>query len=125
MPAIDRRLLRYTGGTRIFLVLSALIGTAQAVIILVQAWLLAGIITDAFLGGFDLARLQGRVIALAAVLLARAGLVWVAEVVAQRCSATVKSELRMLFLDRIATLGPRWLTRERTGELTSLATRGI
>ncbi|HWD83952.1 MAG TPA: thiol reductant ABC exporter subunit CydD, partial [Kribbella sp.] len=70
-------------------------------------------------------RLRGRVIALAAVLLGRAVLSWAAEVVAQRCSAAVKSELRTRFLERIVALGPRWLTGERSGELTTLATRGI
>ena len=82
MPAVDRRLLRQTRGTRIFLVLSALIGTAQAVLILLLAWLLAGIITDAFLGGLGLDQLRGPVVALAAVLLGRAALAWLAEVVA-------------------------------------------
>ncbi|NUR93812.1 MAG: thiol reductant ABC exporter subunit CydD, partial [Kribbellaceae bacterium] len=125
MPAVDRRLLRHTRGTRIFLVLSGVIGTAQAVLILIQAWLLAVIIADAFLGGLGLDRLRGRVIALAATLLGRAALSWVAEVVAQRCSAAVKSELRMRLLEKIVALGPRWLTGERSGELTTLATRGI
>ena len=125
MPAVDARLLRHTRGTRTFLVLSAVIGTAQAVLILVQAWLLAGIITDAFLGGLGIGQLRGPVIGLAATLLGRAALAWLAEVVAQKCSATVKSELRMRFLARLADLGPRWLTGERSGELTSLATRGI
>lgn len=40
MPAVDRRLLRHTRSTRTFLVLSAVIGIAQAVLILIQAWLL-------------------------------------------------------------------------------------
>ncbi|TCC24809.1 thiol reductant ABC exporter subunit CydD [Kribbella speibonae] len=125
MPAVDGRLLRHTRGTRIFLVLSAVTGAAQAVLIPLQAWLLAGIITDAFLGGLDLDRLRGRVIALAATLIGRAALSWIAEVVAQRCSAAVKSELRLRFLDKIVASGPRWLTGKRSGELTTLATRGI
>ncbi|TDO48326.1 ATP-binding cassette subfamily C protein CydD [Kribbella sp. VKM Ac-2571] len=125
MPAVDRRLLRHTRSTRTFLVLSAVIGTAQAVLILLQAWLLAGLIADAFLGGLDLTRLRGPLAALATTLIGRAALFWVAEIVAQRCSAAVKSELRMRFLDKIVALGPRWLTGERSGELTTLATRGI
>jgi thiol reductant ABC exporter CydD subunit len=125
MPAVDRRLLRHTRGTRVFLVLSAVIGILQAVLILLQAWLLAGIITDAFLGGLGVGQLRGPVIGLAATLLGRAGLAWLAEVVAQKCSATVKSELRMRFVAKLADLGPRWLTGERSGELTTLATRGI
>ncbi|MER7246896.1 thiol reductant ABC exporter subunit CydD [Kribbella sp. NPDC000426] len=125
MPAVDRRLVRHARGTRIFLALSAVIGTAQAVLVLLQAWLLAGIITDAFLGGAGLEQLRVPAAVLAATLLARAVLSWLAEVVAQRCSAAVKSELRMRFLAKIVALGPRWLTGERSGELTTLATRGI
>ena len=125
MPAVDRRLLQHTRSTRIFLVLSGVIGTAQAVLILLQAWLLAASIAGAFLGGLDLAALRGQVIALAGTLLGRAVLSWAAEVVAQRCSAAVKSELRMRFLEQIVALGPRWLTGARSGELTALATRGI
>lgn len=125
MPAVDRRLLRHTRSTRTFLVLSAVIGIAQAVLILIQAWLLATIIADAFLGGLELDGLRGPLAALAATLLGRAALSWVAEIVAQRCSAAVKSELRMQFLDKIVALGPRWLTGERSGDLTTLATRGI
>ncbi|WP_350275820.1 thiol reductant ABC exporter subunit CydD [Kribbella sp. HUAS MG21] len=125
MPAVDRRLLRYARGTRTFLVLSGVIGTAQAVLIVVQAWLLAGIIADAFLGGLGLDRLRLPVAALAGTLLGRAALSWIAEVVAQRCSAAVKSELRVRFVEKIVALGPRWLTGERSGELTTLATRGI
>ncbi|MGW5194528.1 thiol reductant ABC exporter subunit CydD [Kribbella sp. NPDC004138] len=125
MPAVDRRLLRHTRSTRALMLLSVVIGTAQAVLILLQASLLAGIIADAFLGGLAIDGLRGPLAVLAATLLGRAALAWVAEVVAQRCSAAVKSELRMRFLDKIVALGPRWLTGERSGELTTLATRGI
>jgi len=125
MPAVDRRLLRHTRSTRAMMLLSVVIGTAQAALILLQAALLARIIAEAFLGGLDLDGLRGPLAVLAATLLGRAALAWVAEVVAQRCSAAVKSELRMRFLDKIVALGPRWLTGERSGELTTLATRGI
>src|SRR6185295_15868438 len=39
--------------------------------------------------------------------------------------AAVKSELRMRFLRKLVELGPGWLTGRRSGELTTLATRGI
>ncbi|NEA32373.1 thiol reductant ABC exporter subunit CydD [Streptomyces sp. SID13031] len=125
MPAIDPRLLRYAKATRIFLALSVAIGAGQAVVILAQAWLLASIITDAFLHGAGLGDLGSRLTLLAVTLIARAGLAWVAEVVAHHSSAAVKSELRMRLLHQVVRLGPRWLTCERSGELTTLATRGI
>jgi ATP-binding cassette subfamily C protein CydD len=125
MPAIDPRLLRYARATRVFIALSVLIGAAQAAVILTQAWLLASIITDGFLHGANLSDLRGRLIMLAATLGARAGLAWIAEVAAHHTSAAVKSELRMRLLHQVVRLGPRWLTGERSGELTTLATRGI
>jgi len=125
MPAVDPRLVRYARTTRLFIGLSALIGVAQAGLILAQAWLLAAVITDAVIGGAALGDLRGRLIALAGTLGGRAVLSWLAEVTAQRASAAVKSELRMRLLRKVVELGPRWLTGERSGELTTLATRGI
>jgi thiol reductant ABC exporter CydD subunit len=125
MGAVDHRLFGYAKASRVFIGLSSLVGVAQAGLILAQAWLLASVITDAFLGGADLRQLQGRLIALLATLLCRAGLSWLAEVTAHRASAAVKSELRTRLLRKVVDLGPRWLTGERSGELTTLATRGI
>ena len=125
MPAIDPRLVRYARATRVFLALSTLIGALQAVVILAQAWFLASIITAAFLHGAGLPELRSRLVGLAATLGARALLAWLAEVAAHHASAAVKSELRMRLLRRVVALGPRWLTGERSGELTTLATRGI
>jgi ATP-binding cassette, subfamily C, bacterial CydD len=125
MPAIDRRLLRYAKATRIFLTLSVVIGAGQAVVILAQAWLLAAIITDAFLHDAGLQDLSARLTMLAATLVTRAGLAWASELVAHHASAAVKSELRMRMLHQVVRLGPRWLTGERSGELSTLATRGI
>jgi thiol reductant ABC exporter CydD subunit len=125
MPAVDPRLLKYARSTRVFIALSGLVGIAQAALIVAQAWLLADIITDAFLRGAGLAELRNRLIALAATLAGRAALSWFAEVAAHHASAAVKSELRLQLLRRITELGPRWLTGARSGELAHLATRGI
>jgi ATP-binding cassette, subfamily C, bacterial CydD len=125
MPAIDPRLLHYAKATRVFLTLSVVIGAGQALVILAQAWLLATIITDAFLNGAGLDALGNRLVLLAVTLAARAGLGWAAELVAHHSSAAVKSELRMRMLHQVVRLGPRWLTGERSTELTTLATRGI
>ncbi|HEU4947184.1 MAG TPA: thiol reductant ABC exporter subunit CydD [Kribbella sp.] len=125
MPAVDPRLLRYARATRGFIALSTLVGALQALLILAQAWLLASIITSAFLQGAELSDLRGELIALAATLGGRAILSWAAEVAAHHASAAVKSELRMRLLRKVVELGPRWLTGERSGGLTTLATRGI
>jgi ABC-type transport system involved in cytochrome bd biosynthesis fused ATPase/permease subunit len=64
-------------------------------------------------------------VALAAVLGARALLGWAAEVVAQRISGVVKSDLRGRVLAHAVALGPRWASEARSGETVLLATRGL
>ena len=79
------------------------LGLATAALAVTQAWLLASAISSAFLGGADFAMLRGTLVALAVVLAARAGIAWAQESVARRCSAAVKSSLRMRLLRHVAT----------------------
>ncbi|MCP9981383.1 thiol reductant ABC exporter subunit CydD [Actinomadura madurae] len=82
-------------------------------------------LTRAFLDGASLADLRTPMLLLLAVVLARTLVAWLAEVAAHRSSAAVKSELRRRLLAHALGLGPRWLSGERSGELATLATRGI
>ncbi len=59
------------------------------------------------------------------VVLARAAVAWGAELVAGRSSTLAKQQLRAGLLKRLAAIGPRRLGEERTGEIATLATRGI
>jgi ATP-binding cassette, subfamily C, bacterial CydCD len=90
-----------------------------------QAALLASAISAAFLSGADAAALGGTLAGLAFVLAARAAVAWGQESVAQRCVASVKSSLRVRLLERAATLGPRWASEAKSGEVVALATRGL
>lgn len=101
------------------------LGVVQALLVIAQAGLLAYGISAAFLDGVDLVALRPTLTALAAVIAARVVLVWVQESAAHRASATVKSQLRSQVVERAVRLGPGWLTGQRTGELTTLATRGV
>jgi thiol reductant ABC exporter CydD subunit len=94
-------------------------------LIVSQAWLLADVVSRAFLGGRSLAQLQTQMIVLLLVVLARATVAWAAELAASRSSARVKSQLRGALLERVATLGLDSSREQRTGELAILATRGI
>ncbi|WP_207943251.1 thiol reductant ABC exporter subunit CydD [Actinomadura sp. KC345] len=125
MKPLDPRLLKYARTTRIFLLSSVALGTATAALIIAQATLLAGMLTRAFLGGASLADLRTPMLLLLAVVLARTLLTWLQEVAAHRSSAAVKSQLRGRLLAHALLLGPRWLSLERSGELATLATRGI
>jgi thiol reductant ABC exporter CydD subunit len=101
------------------------LGMAGAVLAVAQAWLLATTISGAFMGGLGLEALRGPLLVLGAVLVLRALLGWATEVVAQRISGAVKSDLRVRLLERAATMGLRWAADRSSGEVVVLATRGL
>jgi ATP-binding cassette subfamily C protein CydCD len=125
MKPVDPRLLRHAGTTRTFLLLSTALGVLNAVLVIVQAMLIADIVVDAFQKSENLRTLTSPLLALAAVAVSRGLTSWATETAAHRASAAVKSELRSQLLTRATALGPGWLTRQRSGELVTLATRGI
>lgn len=125
MKPLDPRLLRYARGSAVYVLGTAGLGVVQALLVIAQAGLLAYAISAAFLGGADLADLRPTLTGLAAVISGRVALAWAQESAAHRASATVKSQLRSQVVARAVRLGPGWLTGQRTGELTNLATRGV
>ncbi|HLV73771.1 MAG TPA: thiol reductant ABC exporter subunit CydD [Vulgatibacteraceae bacterium] len=125
MKPLDPRLLRYARTTRVFLLASVALGAATAGLIIAQATLLAEMIARAFLGGASLADLRTPMLLLLGVVAGRTLVAWLQEVAAHRSSAAVKSQLRGRLLEHALRLGPRWLAGERSGELATLATRGV
>jgi ATP-binding cassette subfamily C protein CydCD len=122
---VDERLLHHARATRAFILGSIALGTLAALLIVAQAWLLVDIVCEAFLHGHGLSAVRTALGALLVVVLARALLAWAAELVAARSSTRVKSQLRGTLLARAAGLLPYGSIRERTGELTVLATGGL
>jgi thiol reductant ABC exporter CydD subunit len=123
--AIDVRLLRWGRPTRVYLVASVLLGTGRALLLIAQAWLLATIVAGAFVDGNSLAQLRRPIAFLLAVVILRALVAWASEMSAHRCSARVKSMLRMALVERIARLGPDGQSVARSGDVATLAVRGI
>jgi thiol reductant ABC exporter CydD subunit len=123
--AVDPRLLRHARATRPFLVALILLGGVTALLIIVQAWLLADVITGALTGGRGVAQPSLPLEVLLFVVIARAAVAWGREVLAHRSSALAKTQLRTALLEHVGALGPNRLGEQRTGELAVLATRGI
>jgi ATP-binding cassette subfamily C protein CydD len=121
---LDPRLLRYSAAARGYLAVTVVLGLAAAALILLQASLLAHVLAAAATGT-GAAVLAGSLGALAIVLLARAAAGYGGEVTALRAAAAVKSQLRRRLTDHVLKLGPAWLTGHRSGEVTTLATRGL
>ncbi|MCC3775259.1 thiol reductant ABC exporter subunit CydD [Streptomyces sp. UNOB3_S3] len=122
MKPVDPRLLRHAAATRFFLAASVVLGLAGAGLVIAQAMLVAEVVTGAFQHGLTAHDLGRSLALLAAVALGRAAVAWLTELAAHRASAAVKSALRTRLLEHATRLGPG--TRN-TGELTTLATRGI
>ncbi|MEU3461338.1 thiol reductant ABC exporter subunit CydD [Streptomyces sp. NPDC006733] len=125
MKPVDPRLLRYARASRVFLVASVALGLAGAGLVVAQAMLIAEIVVGGFQHGLDAGGLRTPLLLLAAVAAGRGVVAWLTELCAHRASAAVKSELRGRLLERATALGPSWLSTQRTGELTTLATRGV
>jgi thiol reductant ABC exporter CydD subunit len=121
-PAFDRRLLHRAHGTPAFIGVCAALGLARTACVVAGAWLTASLIAAAFAAGRDLASLGPQLIALAAVLTARALLASVQEAAAHRAGAGVKSALRRQALEQLMRLpsGTR-----HTGATAALLVRGI
>ena len=124
MRPFDPRLLRHSAAARGYLAVTVGLGLAATVLILLQASLLAHLLAAAATGT-GTAVLAGSLAALGAVLLARAAASYGGEVTALRAAAAVKSQLRRRLTDHVLKLGPSWLIGHRSGEVTTLATRGL
>ncbi|MDQ0762205.1 thiol reductant ABC exporter subunit CydD [Streptomyces canus] len=125
MKPIDPRLLRYARATGLFLVAVVGLGGLGALLVIAQAMLVAEVVVGAFQHGLAVTELRIPLLLLAAVAVGRGLVSWLTELAAHRASAAVKSELRGRLLERATTLGPGWLSGQRTGSLVALATRGV
>ncbi|WP_316522057.1 thiol reductant ABC exporter subunit CydD [Kitasatospora brasiliensis] len=125
MKPVDPRLLGYARTTRVFLAGSVLLGAAGAALVVAQASLIAEIVVRAFQRGATLGELTTPLLLLALTAVGRGLVGWLTELTAHRSVARVKSTLRRRLLDHATALGPSYLAGRRTGELTTLATRGI
>ncbi|MBT2413457.1 thiol reductant ABC exporter subunit CydD [Streptomyces sp. ISL-12] len=125
MKPIDPRLLRYARTTRLFLIAVVALGAVGAGLVIAQAMLVAEIVVGAFQKGLAAGELRTPLLLLVAVAGGRGLVGWLTELAAHRASAAVKSELRGRLLERATSLGPGWLTGQRTGSLVTLATRGV
>ena len=121
----DPRLARYATGVRRLIGLSVALGVASAVVVVVQAILLAGILADVIIGGAGPDQVAGRLGALAVVIAIRAALAWAAEELAGRSASAVTAGLRRDLVLHAAALGPRWRSGEHGGRLAVLATTGV
>ena len=123
MRAVERRLLGWTRATRASLYASVLLGVVTVVLVVVQARVIADLVTSWSHGGPDDWRYA--LLLLGAIVLVRFGLVWAGSVVAHRSAARLKSELRMAVLRQAVRIAPRRPGGHRPADLALLLARGV
>jgi ATP-binding cassette, subfamily C, bacterial CydD len=124
MKPVDRRLLRHARAARGYLAVVVVLGLVLTALVLAQAGLLARALAVAA-PGVGAVALWPVLVSLLAVVLARSVTVYGGEVAALRASASVKSQLRRRLAAQVLRLGPAWLGGQRSGEIATLATRGL
>jgi len=127
VPApVDRRLLGESRAARRHLILAGVIAAADAALIVGEALLLASIIALLAEHGLAPGAITTRLLALAAVLVARALLAGASELTGRRGAIAVMSELRTRLVARLLLDGPgRRPAEVSTGELATSSTAGI
>ena len=101
------------------------LGTAGGVLLVVQAWLLARVVSAVVFDHRALSAVMPLLWGLLAVFAVRAALAWLAEWAGFRAAAGVKLALRERLMDHLVRLGPVPLAGEHSGELATTVTDGV
>lgn len=107
------------------LTLTIALGWGGGILTIVQAWFLAQVVNDVFLGGQTREAVLPLLGILLGALLLKSAFIWGADVSANVVAQTVKADLRARLLKHLAALGPAYTGGERTGELSTAAVEGI
>ncbi len=127
MKPLDPRLLPHLTPARLPLAGVVAASTASGLLLVLQAFAVARLITALFAGpsdgSWDAAVDAGVLLGLVTV--GRAVTSWLVDVLSARASAQVTATLRHRLLTAALSLGPYGLSRRRSGEVALLATRGV
>ncbi len=124
MRPLDPRLLERARSVRALLGADVALGFTGALLILVQATLLARVVARAFHGA-SLTEVRGELLLLVLVSAGRGALAWGFEVAGRRGAARVLSELRLALLERRLRAQPAALDGVEGGELAAAGVQGI
>jgi ATP-binding cassette subfamily C protein CydD len=122
---LDERLLRQARLARWALFLAVLLGLLAGAATVGQARSLSRVVDLAFLQHRTLPQLLPWGTLFLALALARAGLVWGAEVASGRAANRIKQHLRERLAAHLLALGPAYTRGQRTGELANTVVEGI
>jgi len=121
---LDQRLLARARAARRLLVFDSALGVAGAVLLVVQATLIARIVAQAFTGS-SLRDVAPELVLLTLAFAARGALAWGFEVAGRRAAWTVLSELRLALVERRLRAHPAALDGTEAGEIAAVAVQGV
>jgi len=101
------------------------LGTVGGVLLIVQAWLLARVISAVVFDQQSLTSVMVPMWSLLGVFALRAAVAWLTEWVAFRAAANIKLQVRRQLMQHLRALGPVRLIGEHSGELASTVTDGV
>ena len=116
--------MRYAHAARRYIAITALLGGATAVLVVVQAVLISRSVSPVVTSRAALGTVALPVGLLALVMAARAAVLYVQEALAHRAATRTIIELRRRVLEHAAALGPRWAA-EHGSDTATLLTRGL
>jgi thiol reductant ABC exporter CydD subunit len=124
MRVLDRRLLRRARTARLLLALDIAIGLATALLVLLQATLLATIVARAFHGA-SLRDVSAQLVVLVLAFASRGLLAWGFEVAGRRAASRVLSELRLALVERRLRAEPVALDGAASAEIAAAGVQGV
>jgi ATP-binding cassette, subfamily C, bacterial CydD len=124
MRTLDPRLVRRARTVRVLLGADVALGIATALLVLLQATLLARIVARAFYGA-SVSAVAWELVLLALVFALRGAVAWGFEVAGTRAATDVLSDLRLELVSRRLCEQPAALDGVEAGELSAVAVQGV
>lgn len=119
-PREQSRWLRaLAGAARLPLMLAGAAPLLAGALLVVQAWLLASVLDAAIVRQVPRQELLGQILAIAALMLARACITWAGERAGADAAERIKRHVRQALFARLLHKGPDWSRRQASGEIAS------
>ncbi|CAM3935828.1 heme ABC transporter permease/ATP-binding protein CydD [Rahnella victoriana] len=100
--------------------LSMMLGLLSGLLILAQAWLMAGLLHSLIIEHTSRDALLQSFLLMALTFVLRAVVTWLREQVGFICGRIIRQEMRKLVLDRLEKLGPAWIRGKPAGSWASI-----
>jgi len=97
-----------------------MLGLLSGLLILAQAWLMAGLLHSLIIQNTPRDQLVQSFLLLALTFILRAVVTWLREQVGFICGKIIRREMRKLVLDRLEKLGPAWIQGKPAGSWATI-----